>query len=574
MARAVAGGAGGAALRARGERRRRAARAPGRPAAGGRPRPDRPDDLRPRLPHLGQPLPGRRAGRRGGAGGALPGGARARRRRLRRRSSARAYAAPGRRGARAALDGRPGPGRARPGRPTCATRAAATTPWPSSPTSTARRPTRSASWRDRALLVPTLHDEPPARLAIFRGVFDAARALIFSTEEERELARERFGVGDDRARVAGWGLDPAARRPTRRRMAAPRGRRAPYALCVGRIDLSKGVGELVEHHARYRRAVPDGLDLVLVGGGDAPLPAHPWLHRLGYVEDAVKHDALAGAAVVVRAVAVREPVARAAGGVEPRPARRWRTPPRRCWWASRAASGGGLWYRDADEYAAMLDLLASARPLARRDRPPGAAGSWRSRAAGTACAPSGWTRSRSPPAGSRRGGRRRLMAAVLSIYGLGLVPLPARRRRARRAARPPRPLGGLRDRPARALRPGHAALPARRAHAGLPGRRPSPWPSSSPRSRSRSRSGSGGPRPAAASPALARRAAPHLARGRGAGRGARSPASLILIPTIDAGLRDDPRGDATTTAGATRSWWTGSRTTPSRATSRRAWPSR
>jgi glycosyltransferase involved in cell wall biosynthesis len=214
---------------------------------------------------------------------------------------------------------------------------------------------------DRALLVPTLHDEPPARLAIFQGVFDAARALVFSTEEERELARERFGVGDDRARVAGWGLDdPPPADPARM---AELGVDRPYALCVGRVDLSKGVGELAEHHARYRRAVPDGLDLVLAGGGDAPLPAHPWLHRLGYVEDAVVHDALAGAAAVVvpspyESLSLvqleawshgRPTLANAASPVLVGQSRR---------------AGGGLWYRDGDEYAAMLDLLATARPLA------------------------------------------------------------------------------------------------------------------------------------------------------------------------------------------------------------------
>jgi glycosyltransferase involved in cell wall biosynthesis len=215
---------------------------------------------------------------------------------------------------------------------------------------------------DRALLVPTLHDEPPARLAIFRGVFDAARALIFSTEEERELARERFGVGDDRARVAGWGLDPPP--PADPARMAALGVARPYALCVGRIDLSKGVGDLVAHHARYRAAVPDGLDLVLAGGGDAALPAHPWLHRLGYVEDQVVHDALAGAAVVVlpspyESLSLvqleawghgRPTLANAASPVLVGQSRR---------------AGGGLWYRDGDEYAAMLDLLATAAPLAR-----------------------------------------------------------------------------------------------------------------------------------------------------------------------------------------------------------------
>jgi glycosyltransferase involved in cell wall biosynthesis len=214
---------------------------------------------------------------------------------------------------------------------------------------------------DRALLVPTLHDEPPARLAIFRGVFDAARALIFSTEEERELARARFGVGDDRARVAGWGLDdPPPFDPARM---AELGVERPYALCVGRVDLSKGVGELVQHHARYRRAVPDGLDLVLAGGGDAPLPAPPWLHRLGYVEDAAVHDALAGAAVVVLPSPYESlSLVQLEGWLHGRPTLANAASPVLVGQSRRA--GGGLWYRDGDEYAAMVDLLATARPLA------------------------------------------------------------------------------------------------------------------------------------------------------------------------------------------------------------------
>ena len=218
-----------------------------------------------------------------------------------------------------------------------------------------------AAVADRALLVPTLHDEPPARLSVFRPVFDAARALIFSTPEERDLARERFRVGDDRARVAGWGLDPPPPSdPTRMRAL---GVTRPYVLCVGRIDLSKGVGDLVEHHARYRRAAPEGPDLVLIGGGDAALPEHPWLHRLGFVDEQVKHDGLAGALALVvpspyESLSLvqleawshgRPTLANAASPVLEGQSRR---------------SGGGLWYADGDEYLVMLDLLARNAPLA------------------------------------------------------------------------------------------------------------------------------------------------------------------------------------------------------------------
>jgi hypothetical protein len=41
---------------------------------------------------------------------------------------------------------------------------------------------------DRAVLVPTMHDEPPLRLRIFDELFARARLCLFSTPEERELA--------------------------------------------------------------------------------------------------------------------------------------------------------------------------------------------------------------------------------------------------------------------------------------------------------------------------------------------------------------------------------------------------
>jgi glycosyltransferase involved in cell wall biosynthesis len=137
---------------------------------------------------------------------------------------------------------------------------------------------------------------------------------------------------------------------------------APYALCVGRLDASKGVRDLVEAHARYRAARPEGLDLVLLGRGELDLPEHRWLHRLGFVAEELKHDALSGATVVVlpspyESLSLsqleawshgRPTLANAASPVLEGQSRR---------------SGGGLWYRDADEYAAMLDFLAQARPV-------------------------------------------------------------------------------------------------------------------------------------------------------------------------------------------------------------------
>jgi glycosyltransferase involved in cell wall biosynthesis len=215
---------------------------------------------------------------------------------------------------------------------------------------------------DRSILVPTVHDEPPLRLAIFDEVFAKARLCLFSTPEERELAQERFGVPDDRARIVGTGIDeyPAA---DALRFARETGIDGPYALYHGRLDPSKGVPELVEHHVRYRAKRPGGLDLVLVGGGDVTLPTDHGFHRLGFVSEELKHDAIAGAEVVVcpspyESLSFSQLEAWSHG----RPTLANASSPVLVGQSRR--SGGGLWYSNAGEYAAMLDLLARAKPLA------------------------------------------------------------------------------------------------------------------------------------------------------------------------------------------------------------------
>ncbi|MCA9289668.1 MAG: glycosyltransferase family 4 protein, partial [Phycisphaerales bacterium] len=215
---------------------------------------------------------------------------------------------------------------------------------------------------DRSILVPTLHDEPPARLAVFDAVFDAARVVVFNTPEEAEFAAERFSVGSDRSVVAGLGVDPA---PTvsATAFAAERGLTRPYVVCVGRLDPSKGTDLLVEAHRVYRDRHPDGADLVLVGRGDLELPALPWLTVTGFVDDLEKHRAIAGAAVVAlpspyESLSIsqldawnhaRPTLANAASPVLVGQSRR---------------AGGGLWFADADEYATMLDFLVANPALA------------------------------------------------------------------------------------------------------------------------------------------------------------------------------------------------------------------
>lgn len=216
---------------------------------------------------------------------------------------------------------------------------------------------------EKAILVPTLHDDPPLGLAIYDRVFALPRLILPNTPEERDLMERRFGTARERSRVVGLGVDEPPAGVDAERFRRRHGVSRPYALCVGRIDPSKGSVDLVAHHERYRRLDPRGLDLVMVGRAVVELPRRPWLHLTGFVEDEEVWDALAGATCVVvpsrfesLSIAMLESwssgvptVATADAPVLVGQSRR---------------SGGGLWYRDAEEYACCLALLHARPPIA------------------------------------------------------------------------------------------------------------------------------------------------------------------------------------------------------------------
>jgi glycosyltransferase involved in cell wall biosynthesis len=215
---------------------------------------------------------------------------------------------------------------------------------------------------DRALLLPAMHDEPPLVLRIFDEVFAAPQLLLFSTPEELQLAERRFGVDARRARIVGAGVDdhPGADGD---RFRQTYGVARPYAVCVGRLDISKGVLDLVSNHAFYRALHPEGLDLVLLGGGPLQLQNEPWLHRLGFVPEEAKHDALAGADVVVCPSPYESlSLVQIEAWTHGRPTLSNAVSPVLVGQSRR--SGGGLWYRNAAEYAVMLDSLATDPALA------------------------------------------------------------------------------------------------------------------------------------------------------------------------------------------------------------------
>lgn len=208
---------------------------------------------------------------------------------------------------------------------------------------------------ERSVLVPTAHDEPPLRFAIYDEMFARPKAFAFLTGPEEALVRARFPIGDRPALVAGMGVEV----PDRVDVEGFRIRHdldRPYALYAGRIDAGKGCGELLAAYERYRRDCPGAADLVLIGRLAMALPPTPGVRYLGYLSEEEKAAALSGARAVVcpspyeslsivllEGMALGTPVlVNARSPVLLDHCRR---------------SNAGLYYGDGDEFVEALDLL-------------------------------------------------------------------------------------------------------------------------------------------------------------------------------------------------------------------------
>jgi len=150
----------------------------------------------------------------------------------------------------------------------------------------------------RSILVPTAHDEPPLRFRMYARLFAAARGLGFLTGPEEELVRARFRLSGGPTARLGMGVDvPAA--PDVETFKIRHDLRRPYLVYAGRIDAGKGCAELLDFYARYRRECRGGAELLLLGRLNMPEPRVPGVRYLGFVSEAEKFAAFAGARAVV-----------------------------------------------------------------------------------------------------------------------------------------------------------------------------------------------------------------------------------------------------------------------------------
>jgi glycosyltransferase involved in cell wall biosynthesis len=214
----------------------------------------------------------------------------------------------------------------------------------------------------KAVLVPTAEREAALGLRIFPPIFRGVRAIMYNSFEEQALITALSSNGHVPGVVVGIGSQiPGSVHPGRAREKF--GLQNPFIIYVGRIDANKGCDELFSHFAEYAERSSRPLDLVLIGTPVLQIPVHPRIRHLGYVTDQDKFDTVAAAELLVmpspyeslsmvalEAWALGRPVLATA---------RCDVLVGQC-----LRSNAGLYYTDAREFGAALDVLLSDHTLA------------------------------------------------------------------------------------------------------------------------------------------------------------------------------------------------------------------
>ena len=141
----------------------------------------------------------------------------------------------------------------------------------------------------RVVLVPTAENDPVIRFAASARLFTRPSGFVFLTPEERDLVAAHCPAPLPPSCIIGTGLE---------RVDSGRAESEPFLLYLGRVDPNKGCETLLRHYMRWSERTDLRIPLVLAGPANMPIPEHPSVRFLGYV-DAARRDALLASASVL-----------------------------------------------------------------------------------------------------------------------------------------------------------------------------------------------------------------------------------------------------------------------------------
>lgn len=151
---------------------------------------------------------------------------------------------------------------------------------------------------EKAYLAPLAHNEWTIYMSMWDKFFEKPRGFIFNTIEELNFLKARFPKIKLEGPIAGVGIDaPDACNPDEFRQKY--NIHQPFFLYIGRIDPSKGCQELFDYFINLQKQGSVSRKLILLGKPTMPIPKHPDIITLGFVNEQTKWDALAACDLLI-----------------------------------------------------------------------------------------------------------------------------------------------------------------------------------------------------------------------------------------------------------------------------------
>lgn len=152
---------------------------------------------------------------------------------------------------------------------------------------------------DKAVFIPTAHEEPFIHFKTFEKLFTLPRAYVFLTDEEKALVQGLFGTEDIPCEVMGTGVEIPCE-PDEKAFREKFSIDEDYIIYVGRIDEGKDCPMLFKYFTEYKKRNPEStLKLVLMGKAVCDIPRHSDIISLGFVSEEDKFNGIKGAKALV-----------------------------------------------------------------------------------------------------------------------------------------------------------------------------------------------------------------------------------------------------------------------------------
>ncbi len=152
---------------------------------------------------------------------------------------------------------------------------------------------------DKAILIPTAHDEPPIYMSTYRDVLTSPRAIVFLTDEEQAFVHRTFHNQDIPYDILGAGVWV----PTLGDAVSETAKsleNEQMIVYVGRIEpMAKGCQALFDYFMHYKKTHGGDLKLVLMGKAHMDIPERPDILPLGFVSEEDKFFILQHAKALV-----------------------------------------------------------------------------------------------------------------------------------------------------------------------------------------------------------------------------------------------------------------------------------